>query len=79
MVLLYRRLMTLIQKDLGNMLGIDVKKTNEELIISWQLAKIQNPLSEIIEVTIATTYAGVEEPDVLRIKTAYGTTDRVVM
>ena len=32
------------------MLGINVK-TNEELIISWQLAEITIPLRDVIEVT----------------------------
>lgn len=68
----------LIQKGFGNMLGIDVKKTNEELIISWQIAKVQIPLSEIIEVTEDETYAGVEE-NVIRIGTAYATTDRILI
>ena len=61
------------------MLGINVKKTNEELIISWQLAKMHIPLNEIIEVTEDNTYAGVEEKDVIRIGTAYGTTDRILI
>ncbi|BCC30344.1 hypothetical protein BCM0100_3070 [Bacillus cereus] len=69
----------LIQKGFGNMLGIDVKKTNEELIISWQIAKVQIPLSEIIEVTEDETYAGVEEGNVIRIGTAYATTDRILI
>ncbi|AAU17301.1 conserved hypothetical protein [Bacillus cereus E33L] len=69
----------LIQKGFGNMLGIDVKKTNEELIISWQIAKVQIPLSEIIEVTEDETYAGVEEENVIRIGTAYATTDRILI
>ncbi|MCW9132758.1 hypothetical protein OF830_17810 [Bacillus paramycoides] len=56
-----------------------LKKTNEELIISWQLAKIHIPLSEIIEVAEDNTYAGVEEKDVIRIGTAYGTTDRILI
>ncbi len=59
------------------MLGINVKKTNEELIISWQLAEITIPLRDVIEVTEDATYAGVEEVDVIRIGTAYGTTDRI--
>ncbi|MFK4315108.1 hypothetical protein ABH963_003635 [Bacillus sp. RC55] len=33
-------------------------------------------MSEIIEVTEDTTYAGVEKAEVFRIGTAYGTTDR---
>ncbi|PGW71039.1 hypothetical protein [Bacillus thuringiensis] len=61
------------------MLGINVKKTNEELIISWQLAEITIPLRDVIEITEDATYAGVEEVDVIRIGTAYGTTDRILI
>ncbi|AMR03677.1 TPA: hypothetical protein ACQ75Q_005928 [Bacillus thuringiensis] len=61
------------------MLGINVKKTNEELIISWQLAEIIIPLRDVIEVTEDATYAGVEEVDVICIGTAYGTTDRILI
>ncbi len=60
------------------MLGINVK-TNEELIISWQLAEITIPLRDVIEVTEDATYSGVEEIDVIRIGTAYGTTDRILI
>lgn len=60
------------------MLGINVK-TNEELIISWQLAEITIPLRDVIEVTEDATYAGVEEVDVIRIGTSYGTTDRILI
>ncbi|HDR5278632.1 TPA: hypothetical protein QCS28_006051, partial [Bacillus thuringiensis] len=49
------------------MLGINVKKTNEELIISWRLAEITIPLRDVIEVTEDATYAGVEDVDVIRI------------
>lgn len=61
------------------MLGIHVKKTKEELIISWQLAKITIPLSDVIEVTEDVTYAGVEDISAIRIGTAYGTTDRILI
>ncbi|MCU5130404.1 hypothetical protein OCA18_18260 [Bacillus cereus] len=61
------------------MLGINVKKTNEELIIPWQLAEITIPLRDVIEITEDATYAGVEEVDVIRIGTAYGTTDRILI
>ncbi|MES5885123.1 MULTISPECIES: SunI/YnzG family protein [Bacillus cereus group] len=61
------------------MLGINVKKTNEELIISWQLAEITIPLRDVIEITEDATYAGVEEVDVIRIGTAYGTTDLILI
>lgn len=67
------------RKGLGNMLGIDVIKTTEELIIKWQLAKVSIPLNEIIKVTEDDTYAGVEKLDAIRIGTAYNTTDRIVI
>lgn len=43
------------------MLGINVEKTKDELIISWQFSKIHIPLCEITEVMEDNTYAGVEE------------------
>ncbi|MEY8351214.1 hypothetical protein AALF16_23630 [Bacillus cereus] len=47
--------------------------------MTWQLAKVRILLSEMIEVTKNTTYADVEKADVIRIGTAYSTTDRIVM
>ncbi|MDZ4443763.1 MULTISPECIES: hypothetical protein [Bacillus cereus group] len=61
------------------MLGIDVRKTKEELIISWQLAEVTIPLLDVLEVIEYATYAGVEEPTAIRIRTAYGTTDRILI
>lgn len=61
------------------MLGINVKKTKKELIISWQLTEITIPLHDVIEVTEDDTYAGVEESNVIRIGTPYGTTDRILI
>ncbi|HDR7783522.1 MULTISPECIES: hypothetical protein [Bacillus] len=61
------------------MLGIDVKKKKEELIISWQFAEVTIPLRDVIEVAEDDTYAGVEEPSAIRIGTAYGTTDRILI
>ncbi|WP_368907262.1 SunI/YnzG family protein [Bacillus wiedmannii] len=61
------------------MLGIDVKKTKEKLIISWQFAEVTIPLRDMIEVTEDATYAGVEEPSAIRIGTAYGATDRILI
>lgn len=69
----------LIWKGFCNLLGIDIRKTEEELLITWQLAKIRIPLSEIIEVTEDITYADVEKADIIRIGTAYSTTDHIVM
>ncbi|HFK1545129.1 hypothetical protein CN286_27205 [Bacillus anthracis] len=61
------------------MLGIHVEKTKDELIISWQFSKIHIPLCEITEITEDNTYAGVEEKSTIRIGTAYGTTDRILI
>ncbi|EOP94544.1 cytoplasmic protein [Bacillus cereus VD140] len=43
------------------------------------MAEITIPLRDVIEVTEDATYAGVEEVDVIRIGTAYGTTDRILI
>ncbi|MHC5531433.1 SunI/YnzG family protein [Priestia megaterium] len=56
--------------------GIDVKKTENELIIKWQLAKFNIALEDIIEVTEDDTYGG-EEADAIPIGPPYGTTDRI--
>ncbi|MGZ0135413.1 SunI/YnzG family protein [Priestia megaterium] len=56
--------------------GIDVKKTEKELIIKWQLAKFNIALEDIIEVTEADTYGG-KQADAIRIGPPYGTTDRI--
>ncbi|PHE86000.1 hypothetical protein COF81_28680 [Bacillus pseudomycoides] len=61
------------------MSDIDIIKTTEELIISWQLAEIHIPLNGIIEVIENDTYAGVENADAIRIGTAYATTDRILI
>ncbi|MBU3573323.1 hypothetical protein IUJ58_20355 [Priestia aryabhattai] len=58
--------------------GIDVKKTEKELIIKWQLAKFNIALEDIIEVTEDDTYGG-EEADAIRIGPPYGTTDRILI
>ncbi|WP_025691173.1 SunI/YnzG family protein [Paenibacillus zanthoxyli] len=60
------------------MLGIDVKKQNEKLIITWQLTKIEIPIDDIRDVLFDDTYGG-EEKSAIRIGAPYGTTDRVVI
>ncbi|WP_199427047.1 SunI/YnzG family protein [Thermaerobacillus caldiproteolyticus] len=60
------------------MSGIKVEKLNDNLVISWLLAKIEIPISEIIEVTLDDTYGG-EEKKAIRVGTPYGTSDRVVI
>ncbi|KZE15717.1 hypothetical protein C1N83_20490 [Priestia aryabhattai] len=56
--------------------GIDVKKTEKELIIKWQLAKFNIALEDIIEITEDDTYGG-KAVDAIRIGPPYGTTDRI--
>lgn len=58
--------------------GIKVIKTEDELIIKWQLSEVKIPLEDIIEVIEDETYGG-QSPDSIRIGTPYGTTDRIII
>lgn len=60
------------------MFGIHVKKSEDTVIIKWQLSKVEIPLSDILEVSLDNTYGG-EEKESIRIGTPYGTTDRIVI
>lgn len=60
------------------MLGISVKKSNDIVIIKWQLSKVEIPVADILDVCLDDTYGG-EEKEAIRIGTPYGTTDRVVI
>ncbi|MNC66172.1 hypothetical protein D3C75_1165440 [compost metagenome] len=60
------------------MLGIDVKKQDNKLVISWQLSKFEISISEIIDVFSDNTYAG-EDKNAIRIGTPYATTDRIAI
>ncbi|WP_160037230.1 SunI/YnzG family protein [Paenibacillus sp. An7] len=60
------------------MLGIKIEKTQSNLVIKWQLTKIDVPINEIEDVIQDNTYAG-NEKEALRIGTPYGTTDRIVI
>ncbi|MED0586485.1 hypothetical protein [Bacillus subtilis] len=60
------------------MLGINVEKSNENLIINWQLSKIKIPIKEINDVFLDPNYGG-EEKSAVRIEFPYGSTDRVVI
>ncbi|MBL3646908.1 MULTISPECIES: SunI/YnzG family protein [Bacillus] len=60
------------------MLGINVEKTNENLIINWQLSKIEIPIREINDVFLDPSYGG-EGKSAVRIGFPYGSTDRVVI
>ncbi|MFU2200831.1 hypothetical protein [Bacillus subtilis] len=57
------------------MLGINVEKSNENLIINWQLSKIEIPIKEINDVFLDPNYGG-EEKSAVRIGFPYGSTDR---
>ncbi|QJC96441.1 YnzG [Bacillus mojavensis] len=60
------------------MLGIKVEKSNENLIIHWQLSKVEIPIREINDVFLDPYYGG-EEKRAVRIGFPYGSTDRVVI
>lgn len=60
------------------MFGIKVEKINDNLVIRWQLSKIEIPISEILDVSHDDTYGG-DQKDAIRIGTPYGTTDRIII
>ncbi|MFD2923138.1 hypothetical protein [Halobacillus naozhouensis] len=60
------------------MIGIKVKESNENIIVSWQLSKVEIPKNETIEVISDETYGG-EEQTAMRIGYPYATTERVVI
>ncbi|WP_339181921.1 hypothetical protein NST56_10740 [Bacillus sp. FSL R5-0560] len=60
------------------MLGIKVEKSNDNLIINWQLSKIEIPIKEISDVFLDPNYGG-EEKSAVRIGLPYGSTDRIVI
>ncbi|MFP7474184.1 hypothetical protein SFC55_24650 [Niallia taxi] len=57
-------------------LGIEIKKTDTELLIKWQLTQVTILNEDILEVIEDETYAG-EDLNAIRIGTPYGTTDRI--
>ncbi|AIQ49937.1 hypothetical protein R70723_31705 [Paenibacillus sp. FSL R7-0273] len=60
------------------MLGIKMNREDDNLIIRWQLTKIEIPVTDITEVTLDDTYGG-SDKDAIRIGTPYGTTGRVLI
>ncbi|MEC0251800.1 SunI/YnzG family protein [Bacillus halotolerans] len=60
------------------MIGVKVKKSKENLVINWQLSKIEIPIKEINDVFLDPNYGG-EEKSAVRIAFPYGSTDRVVI
>ncbi|MCC2529612.1 hypothetical protein LKL24_19755 [Bacillus halotolerans] len=59
------------------MIGIKVEKS-KNLIINWQLSKIEIPIKEINDVFLDPNYGG-EEKSAVRIGFPYGSTDRVMI
>ena len=57
---------------------INVTKKNDNLVIKWQLSKIEISLSDITEVDYDHTYGG-EDKSAIRIGNPYGSTDTVVI
>ncbi len=60
------------------MLGIDVQKVDQDIIIKHQFTKLVIPIADIVSVSLDDTYGG-KEADAIRIGTPYGTTDRVAI
>ncbi|SDY24038.1 hypothetical protein SAMN05421736_101750 [Evansella caseinilytica] len=60
------------------MFELNVEKSGENLLIKWQLSKVDIPLADITEVFIDETYGG-ENPAAVRIGFPYGNTDRIVI
>ncbi|MFB0635233.1 hypothetical protein ACEPP6_08020 [Bacillus rugosus] len=60
------------------MLGIKVEKSNENLIINWQLSKGEIPIKEINDAFLDSNYGG-EEKSAVRIVFPYASTDSVVI
>ena len=61
-----------------HVLGIQVKKSAGVVTIRWQLSKIEINEADIIAVSMGDSYSGGEQ-QAIRIGTAYGTTDRVMI
>ncbi|MEK4052882.1 hypothetical protein MHB84_04455 [Paenibacillus sp. FSL F4-0087] len=60
------------------MLGIKVQQVENQLIIRWQLSKIEIPISDIKTVTLDDTYGG-SEPSAVRIGAAYGSSETILI
>lgn len=60
------------------MLGINISKEDDQIIVTWQFAKIEIPIQDITAVELDDSYGGTES-SAIRIGTPYGTTDRVII
>ncbi|SFG39211.1 hypothetical protein SAMN05216353_13939 [Halobacillus alkaliphilus] len=58
------------------MFGISVKEKNGNVIVSWQLSRVEIPKNDIIDVTDDDTYGG-EEQTAIRIGYPNATTERI--
>ncbi|WJM09920.1 hypothetical protein [Paenibacillus sp. PK1-4R] len=60
------------------MLGVNVKKIEDQLVIRWQFSKIEIPISNITSVTLDDTYGG-SELSAVRIGAAYGASETILI
>ncbi|MBA2176230.1 hypothetical protein H0266_15135 [Halobacillus locisalis] len=60
------------------MIGVKVRESGENVLISWQFSKVKIPINEIKEVISDDTYGG-EERKAMRIGFPYATTERIVI
>lgn len=60
------------------MFELNVKRSQDKLVIKWQLSKIEIPVSDIIEVSEDDTYGG-QVKDAFRIGFPYGTAHRIMI
>lgn len=60
------------------MLGVRAQQVENQLVIRWQLSKIEIPISDIKAVTLDDTYGGCE-PSSVRIGAAYGASETILI
>ncbi|WP_145319958.1 SunI/YnzG family protein [Paenibacillus xylanexedens] len=60
------------------MLGVNVKKIEDQLVIRWQFSKVEIPISNITSVTLDDTYGG-SELSAVRIGAAYGASETILI
>ncbi|SDC93194.1 hypothetical protein SAMN05428987_3396 [Paenibacillus sp. CF095] len=60
------------------MLGVNVKKIEDQLVIRWQFSKIEISISNITSVTLDDTYGG-SELSAVRIGAAYGASETILI
>lgn len=60
------------------MVGINISKKENDLVIKWQMSKTSIPIKDITSIAFDNTYGGGPN-EAVRIGTPYGTTDRLVI